>query len=113
MAGEMNKGRTHPPDCLHCEAVRRKPKEAATYNAVHIRARKLLLGNLCAHSDETCKGATTSALSHETPTDRIRTQDERGRAILWSPIETDYIPLCISHHWRYDGVGLRAVRQER
>ena len=69
------------------------------YRAAHMRPRKVLLGEPCAHADETCKGRLEVAFRHDTPPEHVKT-DPRG--FPYSTRTEDYMSLCASHHRRYD-----------
>jgi hypothetical protein len=75
------------------------------YTGAHFRARALLAGRPCQQEDETCKGPVEAALNHAAPADHLRTPPEGTRYAghVYSPDPEDYMPLCRSHHMRYDG----------
>lgn len=94
-------GRAHPPDCGHCLAqTGRLLTESPTYGGAHQRHRKALVGLPCAHADESCKGRLHSALRAEVPETSL-TYDAPSKC-WYSPNSEDYMPLCASHHRRYD-----------
>lgn len=57
-------------------------------------------GMPCAFLDQTCKGPIQAALKHETDPSRLL-GDIKVR-MLYSTDSEDYMPLCSSHHKRYD-----------
>lgn len=70
----------------------------AGYGPMHYRARKLLIGQPCAHEDETCKGRLEVVFNHNTFKEFVRV-DVRG---TFSTQVRDYLMMCTSHHRRYD-----------
>lgn len=94
-------GRAHPPDCGHCLAQTGRPlTEAPSYGGAHQRHRKALAHLPCAHADESCKGRIHCALRAETSPERL-TYNAANKC-WYSPRTEDYMPLCASHHRRYD-----------
>lgn len=79
-------------------------REDVTYTAVHRRL-KSVLPQLCAVADDTCKGRVESAFRHDAAPSKHRRYDTAMRRWYSVRVE-DYVPLCRSHHIRYDrGVG--------
>lgn len=103
---EAHLGRQHPSDCTHCLAqtgernVHWSADGDMTYGGAHQRHRKALAGLPCAHADESCKGRMHSALRAEV-LEAALTYDPPSKC-WYSPHSEDYMPLCASHHRRYD-----------
>ena len=72
----------------------------AGYVAAHERARKVLAGQPCAHADDTCEGRLEAAFNHDTLPEFVKVDAHSG--FPYSPRPEDYLPLCKSHHGRYD-----------
>lgn len=99
------RGKKHPPGCGHCARASGPGSwnwhgDSVTYPGSHQRHRKAIAGLPCAHADESCKGPIHAALRHETPVSRLLV-DLKTR-IVYTPDSEDYMPLCASHHQRYD-----------
>lgn len=74
--------------------------DAILYSAAHHRAQKAVAGQPCAFADATCKGKLQGAFNHDTSAEYIKVDPTTGCRFS-SRIE-DYLPLCASHHRRYD-----------
>jgi hypothetical protein len=82
----------------------RPADEPPTYSSVHGAARKLLAGRECASSgDGTCAGRMQAALRKRVPEKYLQ---ENASGTKFSIRVGDYFPLCQSHHFRYDGIGV-------
>ena len=93
------KGQRKTPE--HRKALgdaQRLPDEQLTYGAVHFRMRREHPADHCESADDTCSTKFQYALLHDTPEDHLR-RDNYG---VFSIHREDYIPLCGSHHGRYD-----------
>ena len=66
-------------------------------DAAHRRHRKVLPRE-CAHVDDTCKGPIQCAFDHDTPSQFVKVHPDGP----YSTRSEDYMPLCASHHARYD-----------
>lgn len=70
------------------------------YSAAHHRHQKALAGQPCAREDATCRGRIHAALNHDTPPEFIKVDPATG--LRYSTRAVDYLPLCSSHHFRWD-----------
>jgi hypothetical protein len=74
------------------------------YGGMHERLRAALRGKPCAHADGSCAGPVHSALIRGCATRRS------PEGLRYSTRIEDYMPLCESHHVRYDGTGFTSER---
>jgi len=101
-------GRKHPEDCAHCAALRGKPSGNARkykstnvdteYKRIHNRVRQVR-GNPTACTECGTGDKLDWALNHDEPSDSFRVLAD-GRRVSDDPY--DYIPLCRTHHNRFD-----------
>ena len=97
--GAANLGSRHTPEAKAKMSAARWKGDAIKYEAAHVRARKSLVDEPCAHADDTCKGVLQAAFKHDPPSEFVKQgPDER----YYSARPEDYTPLCASHHKRYD-----------
>jgi hypothetical protein len=76
--------------------------EAASYWAVHTRARTALVGEPCSLADESCRGVLEAAFRHDADSRFVRYLED-GRAYFVGDNPRDgYRILCRSHHRRED-----------
>lgn len=82
----------------------------ASYNAVHYRARRALVGQPCALADESCAGRIEVALRADAPS-ALLARDPEGRT-YYTGLDTEiaYRPLCRSHHAREGALRAAAAR---
>jgi len=85
--------------------------DEVTYSGIHFRARRDLRGLPCTHVDDgTCQGSMTMALNHDAPKEFLRVQDGGIQdGFVYSVRVEDYIPMCKSHHVRYDVGGTKEL----
>jgi hypothetical protein len=78
------------------------------YGGMHDRVRRVLQGQPCSLADTSCKGPIHAALIHG----RGTKQEMRDGAMRWySTRVEDYVPLCDSHHVRYDQHGSATLKE--